>query len=127
MQVLIGCPFVLQFLQTFTLIHFYSILAKRHGLEWRKLNRFANLQAALNCTIQEMVALTDKLLTKDLYSRDDVLCELEITDADLEDTILSKNTRHLQSFKIRQRALHVIQGTAQFILISFVSFSHRQL
>lgn len=57
-----------------------------------------------------MELLADKLLVKDLYSREDVLCELEITDADLEDTILSKNTLHLQTFKIRQRALHVLQG-----------------
>lgn len=65
-----------------------------------------------------MESLADKVLKKQLYSRKDVLTELEISDIELENTLLSKNTRHLQEFKLRQRALHVIKGFHYLFFLS---------
>lgn len=86
------------------------ILAKKLNVPWQKLHNLSELQNELQSSLEDIIAQTDKLLPKERYTRDDVIQELEITSDELNQTILTPNTVHLESFKIRQRALHVFEG-----------------
>lgn len=85
-------------------------MAKRSGLSWKNGSRLADLQHELGLNLDVFETLARKSLDKKVYSREDVLDELEIADDELVQHFLSVNTKHLSSFKLRQRTLHVIQG-----------------
>lgn len=91
-----------------------KLLAKKLGLTWREVDRFATLQARLGCSLQELIKHTEEFLTKEVYSREEVRQLFGITDEELNESLLSKNTQHLKEFKIRQRTLHVFQGQCIF-------------
>lgn len=95
------------------------ILAKNANLPWRELERFAALQKRLQCSLEEFERFANKILTQDLYSRDDIINLLEVNEPELENQLLTPNTRHLEKFKLRQRAMHVIQGTIVFFFVLF--------
>lgn len=86
------------------------IIAKRLNQSWREFDRFASLQQALNCSLNEFESFANQILHEEIYTRDDVISALEIDEFELENYFLTANTRHIQKFKLRQRALHVIQG-----------------
>lgn len=86
-------------------------MAKQNGLNWRDINKFAFLQKELKCSLETMEQLVKRGLPKKLYSKADIAHALETNEADIEDHFLSNNTKHLEGFKLRQRALHVFQGT----------------
>lgn len=87
------------------------MMAKKAVLNWRDIDKFAILQKTLNFTPEEMEQLARECLTKDSYSRPDLLKEFGITEEELNDKLLSPNTRSMQVFYIRQRAMHVFQET----------------
>lgn len=86
------------------------IIAKKLNQPWREFERFATLQQALNCSLTEFEAFASQILQKEIYTREDVISELNINETELENDFLTANTRHILKFKLRQRALHVIQG-----------------
>ncbi|EDW80025.1 uncharacterized protein Dwil_GK12284, isoform B [Drosophila willistoni] len=89
-------------------------LAKYKNLSnWRNFTRFIDLEEACrmdNATFEELI---EQQLTKLIYSRSDICQELGITEQELEKDFLSANTRHMEQFKLRQRALHVIQESGR--------------
>lgn len=86
------------------------ILSKKLGFNnWREVFRFASLQSAIGSSLEELEQLADKELQKDNYTREDVLKELDISEKDFMDNFLTPNTRDMENFKLRQRALHVLQ------------------
>ena len=92
-------------------------MAKKLNLSWRDFEHFAVLQKALDCTLDEFILLAENNLTKDLYTRNDILRELDIQEKELNEKILTKNTKHIQEFKLRQRALHVLRGLSVFLIL----------
>ena len=58
-----------------------------------------------------MALLADLYLHDEPYSKEEVAKLLEMSEEDLETKILSENTRDVEFFKLKQRALHVFQGT----------------
>ncbi|XP_014100305.3 N-acetylgalactosamine kinase [Bactrocera oleae] len=87
------------------------IIAKRMKFNnWRGIFRLVQLQEALHCTLGELEELVLKWLPKDIYKRDELCaCELEVDAEEFEREFLTVNTRHMTQFKLKQRALHVIQ------------------
>ncbi|XP_031618440.1 N-acetylgalactosamine kinase [Contarinia nasturtii] len=85
------------------------ILAKSANLPWRELERFSTLQKRLQCSLTDFERFADRILTRDLYSRDDIINFLEVDENEFENQLLTPNTKHLEKFKLRQRAMHVIQ------------------
>lgn len=87
------------------------ILAKHMQFSnWRGMIRFVQLQEALHCTLGELEALVLKLLPKDIYTREELCArELAVGAEEFEREFLTANTRHMTQFKLKQRALHVIQ------------------
>jgi N-acetylgalactosamine kinase len=57
-----------------------------------------------------MASIAGLYLHDDPYSKEEVSKLLEMTESQLENKILSEDTRNIDFFKLRQRALHVFQG-----------------
>lgn len=87
-----------------------KILAKHAKLPWQEFKRFANLQSKLDCSLHEFESFANQVLNQEIYSKKDVITLLEMTEDEFNDGLLTSNTKHMNKFKIRQRALHVIQG-----------------
>lgn len=88
------------------------ILAKSANLPWKELERFATLQKRLQCSLEDFEGFADRILTQDLYSRDDIINLLNVDEKEFENQLLTPNTKHLEKFKLRQRTMHVIQGNS---------------
>lgn len=86
------------------------ILAKNANFRWTEFERFASLQRELKFSLSEFEEFVDRVLTQDIYTRDDIMKVLEVDETDFEQQLLTPNTRHLEKFKLRQRAQHVVQG-----------------
>lgn len=86
------------------------ILAKQAQLRWTEFERFATLQRELNIELREFEEFCERMLTQDVYTKADIIKLLDVDEDDFEEKLLTPNTRHLEKFKLRQRALHVIQG-----------------
>lgn len=86
-------------------------LAKSQDLpDWQQYTRFIDLEEACGLDNAAYVQLIEKQLKKSLYTREDICEALGITEQELEMDFLTPSTQHMQQFKLRQRALHVIQG-----------------
>lgn len=86
------------------------LLAKFLNLSWQKVDKFSQLQSILDVDLEEMESLVQTYLTKEIYSRDELIYEFGIDEKEFEDKLLTPNTKTATDFKLRQRALHVIQG-----------------
>lgn len=86
-------------------------IAKHKQLpNWHELIRFNQLQEALQCNLHELLEMAFNCLQQDTYKRSEICQILEISEQKLEKEFLTANTLHMTSFKLRPRALHVIQG-----------------
>ncbi|XP_053956537.1 N-acetylgalactosamine kinase [Anastrepha ludens] len=87
------------------------ILAKHTKLSnWRGMTRFVQLQESLQCTLGELEELVVKWLPQDIYTRAELCArELQVSNDEFEEEFLTANTQQMTQFKLRQRALHVIQ------------------
>lgn len=64
-----------------------------------------------------MIALVKQILHEEPYSKLDILAELETNLENLEQVSLTPNTKHIQDFKLHQRALHVFEGKNIYMLL----------
>ncbi|KAH8302247.1 hypothetical protein KR044_004355 [Drosophila immigrans] len=91
-------------------------LAKSQQLpNWQEFIRFIDLEDECNLDNAAYAQLIEKQLTKSLYTRDDICEALGITEQQLEMDFLTPSTQHMQQFKLRQRALHVIQESGRVV------------
>lgn len=67
----------------------------------------------------EMIKYADSLLTQPTYNLQKLLTLFEIEEEDFRQNLLSHNTQHLQEFKLRQRALHVLEGMMSHFSLKF--------
>ncbi|XP_053683042.1 N-acetylgalactosamine kinase [Sabethes cyaneus] len=100
------------------------ILAKQMQLNWRQICRFADLQQALSYSLEEMETLAHTYLTQMAYSTADLLTIFEIEHDDFVENLLTANTRDAQIFKLKQRALHVLQESMR--VHTFVTVARQQ-
>lgn len=91
-------------------LNHFSIIAKKQGLLWKNIKKFATLQAELGVSLNQLHDLADDILEKEVYTLSDVLKILEIKDVDFQEIFLSANTKEMTKFNLRKRALHVLQG-----------------
>lgn len=100
-----------------------QILAKKHGLPWRKFQKLGDLQQALGLSLQSICETVDKDLHPEFYSKEEVCRELELSPEELNEVSLTPNTRDIQKFKLHQRATHVFQGQHNYYF--FFKWTHR--
>lgn len=91
------------------------ILAKRFDLPWRDITRLSLLQQSLQCSLNDFDFLIEKNLPLNIYTRSDIIKELNITDDEFSEKLLTPNTRNATEFKLRQRALHVVQESIRVV------------
>lgn len=89
---------------------YFSVIAKAQGLLWKNIIKFASLQKELGCDLDELYNLADNILSKQIYTLNDILTMLDINENDFQEAFLSTNTKGMKKFNLRDRALHVIQG-----------------
>lgn len=87
-----------------------KILAKHANLPWLEIKQFANLQSKLGCSLHEFESFANQILDQEIYTKKDVIELLGMPEDEFNKRFLTSNTNHMKRFKIRQRALHVIQG-----------------
>jgi N-acetylgalactosamine kinase len=92
-----------------------KLIAKHMELPWRDINKFADLQHRLDIDLIEMESLAKKILTQDFYTRDELLVEFEIEEEEFIENMLTPNTRNENIFKLKQRALHVLQESLRVL------------
>lgn len=108
------------------ILYLFRYIAKQLNLPWRQIDRFAALQKQLQCSLSDMIKYADSLLTQTTYNLSELLTLFEIEEEDFKQNLLSHNTQHLQEFKMRQRALHVLEGILSYyhiILQQILEFS----
>lgn len=99
-------------------------MAKKQGLEWATIKRLGELQKTLGVNLTEMIVLVEKILHEEPYTKAEVVQELATTPEILDETSLTSNTKQIQSFKLKQRALHVFKGKLGHIKqFSFVTLN----
>lgn len=91
-----------------------KVLAKRLNLHnWSELAKLKEAQTASGKSLAEMIKLVETTLHEHAYTIDE-LCEiLEMSRVDIGDKVLTPNTKHLELFKLYQRAHHVYSEAAR--------------
>ncbi|KAI5632443.1 initiation factor 2 subunit family domain-containing protein [Phthorimaea operculella] len=91
-----------------------KILATATGItKDKKVITLSQVQKMIACSLEDMIKLVLQHLPKDIYTKHEVCSLLEVSEKDLEDLYLTENTKHLQEFKLKQRALHVYQEASR--------------
>lgn len=57
-----------------------------------------------------MISLVEETLHEEPYTKEEIVKELDTTSEKLDETSLTPNTKQIQRFKLKQRALHVFNG-----------------
>ncbi|XP_065584845.1 N-acetylgalactosamine kinase-like isoform X2 [Artemia franciscana] len=87
------------------------VLSQKYGKG--SIRKPSDLQKGLGKSLDEMRRLTKEDLHEEPYSKKEVCSILGITEEELEESILTSNTKHIQSFKCKQRLLHVFSEAAR--------------
>lgn len=70
------------------------MLAKAKGLDLSRLLKLAQVQTELKASLEEMLALVDKVLHPEPYSQEEICKALSITSEQFSTELLSANTQH---------------------------------
>jgi len=81
--------------------------------DWREAGRLKEVQEQVGVEVGQMVEKVAAVLHPEDYTLEEVLEVLEVPLAWLESTVLTANTRHLRTFRLHQRALHVYTEAAR--------------
>lgn len=88
-----------------------KLLAKLTERSWQDIDKLYQLQSdVLDVENDEFETLIKKHLTKDVYTKEELMSIFHLNAHDFEEKLLTPNTKNAKEFKLRQRALHVIQG-----------------
>ena len=91
-----------------------QVIAKKRGLEWKSVNKLLSLQEKLTLTLKDMPSVVTDNLHSTPYFRQEICDLLELTDKELE-LGLCTNSKHMQTFELHNRAMHVYQEAARVI------------
>lgn len=83
---------------------------------WQKLQKLGDLQVAVGLDLASMIELVKEVLHKEPYTKEEVCKQLAIDAEELDKVSLTPNTKHIQSFRLHQRALHVFQGKVHVLI-----------
>jgi len=85
-----------------------KILAKKLDVDhWKNIVRLIDVQTAMSCSLTLMMDWVDQHLHQAPYTKEEITDLLDLTNEELHSSVLTANTKHLQSFKLYQRAYHV--------------------
>lgn len=88
-----------------------KLIAKLTDRQWQDVEKLRQLQTdVLDIELDEFELLIQKYLTKEVYTKEELMHIFHINSHEFDDKLLTPNTKNAKEFKLRQRALHVIQG-----------------
>jgi len=88
-----------------------KLLAKMTDRPWEDVEKMIQLQSEiLDVEYMEFENLVKKHLTKDIYTKAELMEIFHLKEHEFDEKMLTANTKDAKEFKLRQRALHVIQG-----------------
>lgn len=90
-----------------------KVIARARNVESKKPLRLGELQSLLKVSVHEMVTVAKDVLHPTAYTHSELCTLLELDDEQFEKSFLGKNTRHLQEFKLYQRAVHVYEEASR--------------
>lgn len=100
-----------------------KLLAKLTDRAWQDVEKLSQLQTEiLDIELDQFEQLIIKHLTKDVYTKEELMGIFHLTAHEFEEKMLTPNTKQEIHFKLRQRALHVIQGTYLFLFFVYDSY-----
>ena len=93
-----------------------KVLAVTHNIDPSTILKLIDIQRALNQSIEEIIVTTKATFHEEAYSVNEVASLLHLSLHELESTILSPHSKvgsphATATFYLRQRALHVFQGS----------------
>uniref|UniRef100_A0A131Y3H5 Putative galactokinase n=1 Tax=Ixodes ricinus TaxID=34613 RepID=A0A131Y3H5_IXORI len=89
------------------------VIAKAHNLECKKRLRLGDVQASLGVPLHEMSSVAKLALHPASYTRAELCNLLDLDQDQFETSFLTRNTKHLQEFKLYQRAVHVYEEASR--------------
>lgn len=99
-----------------------KLLAHLNGFDWEKVTNLYQLQNEMfNIGLEQFELLIKENLTKDRYTKHELMELFEVSKHQFEENFLTPNTKHVEVFKLRQRSLHVVQG--ELNIFPFILFS----
>ncbi len=85
-----------------------KVLAKSLGLEgWADMMKLKAVQDNAKKSLEEMVATVKSVLHEKPYTKTELAGILGMSEKEIDENVLTENTRQLTEFKLHQRALHV--------------------
>ncbi|XP_022199629.2 N-acetylgalactosamine kinase [Nilaparvata lugens] len=85
-----------------------QIIAKREGCpDWKGLRTLSLIQKALKCDVTEMKDKVEQYFHESPYTKEEICKVLGITISDLDYLSLCPKTYNVETFKLKQRAMHV--------------------
>lgn len=98
-----------------------KLLSKMRGHDWEEVSTLSQLQEALDLDLESFERLIKDSLTKDIYTKDELMHMFHVSSKDFEEKFLTPNTKNSKEFKLRQRALHVVSGKLLFLSYQFLN------
>uniref|UniRef100_A0A1I8NNM9 Galactokinase N-terminal domain-containing protein n=1 Tax=Stomoxys calcitrans TaxID=35570 RepID=A0A1I8NNM9_STOCA len=80
---------------------------------WRDMRVLVKLQEALSCSLDQMAVYAQQYVCKDLYTRSELCKIFGLSTEEFEKEFLTANTKNMETFKLQQRILHVVNGIRQ--------------
>ena len=94
------------------------VIAKKRGLDWRKVNRLSLLADSLGLPLAEMSSVVSQSLHTEPYTRKEICQLLEINDAELTSECLTEKSKEVESFQLYRRAKHVYEEANRVYLFN---------
>ncbi|XP_063241053.1 N-acetylgalactosamine kinase [Bacillus rossius redtenbacheri] len=86
-----------------------QVMAKFRGVPGHRVSLLAELQDYLGISLHQMLDLAKEALLEVPYTKKEICSVLEVTEAQLNKQYIPNNILHIDTFKLRNRALHVLQ------------------
>lgn len=87
-----------------------KILAITHNIDPTTISKLIDIQRALNQSLDEIIITTKSTLHELVYSKSEVAVLLQLSEEELNKSVLLSEHNASPEFYLRQRALHVFEG-----------------
>ncbi|XP_017792051.1 PREDICTED: N-acetylgalactosamine kinase [Habropoda laboriosa] len=92
-----------------------QIIAKKRKKPWERVQRLINVQESLGLSVDEMVSVVTTELHEEPYTLSEISKNLDTTNEKLKEISLLRSFSDSQTFKLKQRALHVYNEAARVV------------
>ncbi|KAK9301971.1 hypothetical protein QLX08_005882 [Tetragonisca angustula] len=98
-----------------------QMIARKRNKPWQRVQRLIDVQESLGMTVDEMVSVVTTDLHEEPYTLNEISKNLDTTNEKLREISLLQSFSDAQTFKLRQRALHVYQEAARVVKFCRIS------